>query len=148
MDRITKIIGFSACIIILLLIKGYFFPKPLAISPDKVKRLEIYEVKRPMNNRSMNDSNKKVYVIENKDELFEISEIFQKVRVPEHNGTAKCPFSLEAVFYEGKKKVKVYLGTDSCGVLEYNGNYYYLLDEYYKKYQKLIETTFAEFEKS
>jgi len=147
MSKTTKIIGLLAFIMTIVLIKGYFFPKPLSINPDKVKKIEIYEVKSPVNNSLADESNRKIYVAENKDELLEISKIFQKVRVPEQNGTAKCPFSLEAVFYEGKKKVRVSLGTDSCGVLEYNGNYYYLLDEYYIKYQKLIETAFAEFKK-
>jgi hypothetical protein len=147
MAKLTKIIGLSTFIIIIVLIKGYFFPEPLSINPEKVKKIEIYEVKRSINNRPVDDSNRKVYVIENKDELFEISEIFQRVRIPEENVTAKCPFSMEAIFYEGKKKLKVSFGTDSCGVLEYKDNYYYVFDEYYKKYQKLIEIAFAEFGK-
>jgi hypothetical protein len=121
-------------ILILALALVYMFvinpSKPLPITFDSVTKIEMYHVD--------NNEFKKLIVIEKKEDISNVNKIVRNVKGGWKDIPA-CPFGVSMIFYDGDKKVSIMIGTDSCGLIEYNEKYYSLPENDIEPLQLLIE---------
>lgn len=92
-------------------------PIPFPVNFSRVDRIELEESADKPSDEA------RIFIIDDKEEIENFVSYFKGISWGVRE-TPACPFGLPVTFYEGRKVIRMDLGTDDCGLIHYKGYYF------------------------
>ena|SRR5690554_896823 len=126
--------------IILLRIVFFGIPIPFPVNFSRVDRIELEESADKPSDEA------RIFIIDDKEEIENFVSYFKGISWGVRE-TPACPFGLPVTFYEGRKVIRMDLGTDDCGLIHYKGYYFFIDKEKVDKLQDKIRELGLDFDR-
>ncbi|SRR5690554_3567536 len=142
--KVVKVLLILAgvCFLGIILLRIVFFgiPIPFPVNLSRVDRIELEE------SADKPSTEPRIFVIDDKEEIEDFMSHFKGIGWG-IKATPSCPFGLPITFYEGRKVIKMDLGTDDCGLICYKNYYFFMNEEQVYKLQDKIRELGLDFDR-